>query len=222
MRVTLYIIIALIFLNSCTDSKTTKSSSAEDAVLLHPETKKLNLDNKSDSVLTRWVGYYEKREPGFSLADFKLTSTDSLRIMVGHVLGSFDPDFEAVYEPFLIFNPDKSMYLDFDSYNWVIDGSGEPSFSPDQEINLVDVKEKTVNRVTYRGPSQWVEDAFWENDSTITLLENGYEKQPVITKLNLSGKLVCTYTYKDTLDLQTDYTHVRFRQKGINVKDYEN
>ncbi|QEC52532.1 hypothetical protein EDD80_11319 [Anseongella ginsenosidimutans] len=221
MRVPVYIIIASICLSSCADWKINKGSPAQESLTPQPETQKFNLDKNSDSTLAQWAGYYEKIEPGFSLADFELTSTDSLRIMQGNVLGSFDQNFEAIYEPFLIFNPDKSMYLDFDSNNWGIDESGEPSFSPDQEVNLVDMKRKTVSRLTYRGPSQWVEDAFWENDSTIILLENGYEKQPVITKLHLSDQLVRTYTYTDTLDLQTNYTNIRFRQKGINVKDHE-
>jgi len=98
---------------------------------------------------------------------------------------------------------------------WTIDENGEPSFSPDQEINLVNIENKTVNRIAFRGPSQWIEDAYWNDNSTIVLLENNYEKQPVITIINLKIGLVRNFKYNETLDFETDYTNKRFKQKGI-------
>src|SRR5690606_22506683 len=99
-----------------------------------------------------------------------------------------------------------------------IDENGEPLFSVDQEINLIDIEKKTVNRIAFRGSIEWVEDAFWENDSTVILLENNYEKQPIITKIDIKNKLVLTYYYGDTLDFKSDYTKLRFKRKGTTIE----
>ncbi|MFI2742748.1 hypothetical protein ACG2LH_08415 [Zhouia sp. PK063] len=174
--------------------------------------RKLDLEMNSDSILNKWLEYYKKKEPNFSLADFNHTMTDSLNIINGNVFGIFDRKFNEIYDEFLIYNSDKSQYLDFDSYSWIIDKNGEQSFSPDQEINLIDINKKTVNRIGFRGPSQWVEDAFWKNESTIVLLENNYEKQPLISEIDLKNGIVRTFKYNDTLDFETDYTKQRFKQ----------
>lgn len=206
---------ALIYLNSCNDSKNKNLNESNTNTQLESEQEKLKLDINSDSILTKWVEYYKEKKPSFSLSNFYLITTDSLILIQGTVFGSFDNNFDKVYHNFLIYRLDKKQYLDLDSYNWTIDENGQPSFSPDQEINLIDIENKTVNRIAFRGPSQWVEDAFWKNDSTIVLLENNYEKQPIFTELNLKNKLVRIYKYNETLNLESDYTMLRFKQKGI-------
>src|SRR5690554_7486346 len=72
------------------------------------------------------------------------------------------------------------MYLDIDSYNWSVDNEGVAQFEADQEINLVDLKEKTVNRVAFFGPSHRIDDAFWVSDSIFVLLETGSDNRPGI------------------------------------------
>jgi hypothetical protein len=219
MKYHIYIIIVLIVLNSCAESKQNNSPSEKSFTTaqleLDPESKKLNLERNSDSTLTKWIDYYNEQRPSFSLSDFDLNTTDSLRIMQGTVFGSFDNNFDTIYKDFLIFNADKNKYIDFDSYSWFIDETGVPSFSPDQEINLIDIEKKTVSRIAFRGSIEWVEDAFWKNDSTVILLENNYEKQPIITKIDLKNKLVQTFKYRDSLNFKTEYTQLRFKRKGV-------
>jgi len=99
-----------------------------------------------------------------------------------------------------------------------MDENNEILFSPDQEINIVDIKNKAVNRLAFRGPSQWVENIFWQNDSTVVLLENSYEKQPVITKIDLIKKAITTFRYKDNLKFESEYTKRRFEQLGITYE----
>lgn len=220
MKNQIYIILALIFFYSCNDSKNKKETLGESfkTAQLKSEQEKLNLEIYSDSILNKWVEYYRDRKPSFSLTNFKLETTDSLKIINGNVFGSFDKEFDIIYKDFLIYNSAKNQYLDFDSYSWTIDENGEFYFSPDQEISLVDIENKAVNRIAFRGTSQWVEDAYWKNDSTIVLLENDSEKKPIITVINLKKELIQNFKYNDTLDFETDYTTERFKQKGIITK----
>jgi hypothetical protein len=219
MKNHIYIIIVLTVFNSCAESKQNISppekSTTSAQLDLDSESKKLNLEKNSNSTLTNWVNYYKEQKPSFSLSDFDFKTTDSLRIMQGTVHGNFDKNFDTIYKDFLIFNADKSKYIDFDSYSWFIDEYGVPSFSPDQEINLIDIEKKIVSRIAFRGSIEWVEDAFWKNESTVIFLENNYEKQPIITKIDLKNKLVQTYKYRDTLNFKTEYTQLRFKRKGV-------
>lgn len=217
MKSQIYLISALIFFYSCNDSQNKNNHLEKRGEIYQskPKQEKLNLEINSDSILNKWFEYYKKREPNFSLANFNLTMTDSLKIINGIVSGIFDREFDEIYNEFLIYNSDKSQYLDFDSYSWSIDENGEQSFSPDQEINLINIENKTVKRIAFRGPSQWVEDAFWKNDSTIFLLENNYEKQPLISEMDLKNGILRTFKYNDTLGFETDYTKERFKQIGI-------
>lgn len=220
MKNQIYILIVFIFFYSCNNSENKNNQFEINSEIsqLNLEQENLNLGIDSDSIFNKWFEYYGKNEPSFSITNFNITKTDSLRIINGNVLGIFDKEFDKIYNKFLIYNSDKSQYLDFDSYSWTIDENGEPSFSPDQEINLVDIKNKTVNRIGFRAPSQWVEDAFWKNDSTIILLENSYEKQPLITEMNLKNRIVRSFKHNDTIDFETNYTNERFKQI-IKVKN---
>ena len=216
MKKYFYTVIILTTLSSCIESKKNKVQE-ESPVVSEPafEPEKLDLNKKSNAILAKWVDYYQKNEPKFSLTDFDLQSTKSLKLIKGSALGNFDENYDTIYDDFLVYNSDRKQYVDFDSYGWFIDERGKPEFSTDQEINWVDIEKKTVKRIAFRGPSQWVEDAFWQNDSVIVLLENGYDKQPIITKLNLKSKSIQSFTYKDTLRFESDYTTFRFKQKGF-------
>jgi hypothetical protein len=176
----------------------------------------LDLTKQSDTTLNDWVSYYQKKEPNFSLNKFEFKSIDTLNIIPGNVVAIFDSSFEKIYSNFLIYQNSREKYIDFDSYSWVLDKNGDLLFSPDQEINLVDINKKTVHRIAFRGPSQWVENIFWNNDSTVVLLENNYDKQPVITKIDLTKKSIKTFIYLDQLDFESEYSKRRFMKFGIN------
>lgn len=176
------------------------------------------MEKNSNTTLSEWVNYYQNLEPDFSLNSFEFKSNDTLVIRQGNVFGNYDKNFDKIYSDFLIYRDDKEQYVDFDSYNWMLNENNKPDFSPDQEINLVDIKNKTVNRIAFRGPSQWVENVFWQNDSTIVFLENNYEKQPTILKLNLKNKSIKTFIYQDTLKFESEYSKLRFKQKGLSYE----
>jgi hypothetical protein len=179
---------------------------------------RFDLEKNSNPTLSEWVNYYQNLEPNFSLNSFEFKSNDTLVIGQGNVFGNFDKNFDKIYSDFLVYRDDRKQYVDFDSYNWMLNENNLLDFSPDQEINLVDIKNKTVNRIAFRGPSQWVENVFWQNDSTIVLLENNYEKQPNILKFNLKNKTIKTFIYRDTLNFESEYSKLRFKQKGLSYE----
>src|SRR5690606_14108429 len=159
-----------------------------------PETEKSALANlNSNTTFQNWLKYYQSADKSFSMGNFNLEESKKLEMQPGNVAGIFDSAFDKTYEPFLIYNPSKTFYLDIDSYNWTKDKEGDALFEADQEINLVNLKEKTVNRVAFFGPSYWVDDAFWVSDSIFILLQNNDENIPEITTYNLKDNSVFLY-----------------------------
>ncbi len=102
-----------------------------------------------------------------------------------------------------------------DSYNWFVDDNNIAGFEIDQEINWVNIEEKKIYRIVFRGSSEWVEDVFWKNDSVVFLLENNYYKCPKITSINLSSGEGQQFVYNDTLAFTSTYTKERLAKKGI-------
>jgi|GEM_PF-1980185 len=166
-------------------------------------------------VLNDWLSYYRSIGQHFSAGKFIRESEMPLEDMQGTVEGIFDRDFKKEYTEFLVYSPDRQWYVDFDSYNWTIDDRNAALYEADQEINLVSIPEKTVTRIGFRGPSQWVEDAYWKNDSVIVLLENAGNNYPVISLIDLSNNRCTTYKYEDTLRLASEYSKMRLKRKGI-------
>lgn len=156
-----------------------------------------------------WTAYYDSTDDGFGKGQFVLQEERPLEAMAGSIAGNFSPDFDDFYTPLLIHSPDRKRYIDIDSYQWSLDDDGEIASSPDQEIDLVDTDRKTVTRIAFRGPSQWVENAYWKNNTTICLLENSADKVLSVTEIDLKNRKVRTYVYSDTLKHKSGYTRKR-------------
>ena len=197
---------------SCSEKKEKKTN---DTNTNNFESKQLHFDLKTNEILKDWFDYYKSENSTFSLSDFKFERTDTLHFIKGNVLGLFDKNFDKTYTNFLVFSADKNKYIDFDSYYWTLDDEKKPLFDIDQEINLVDIKQQTVTRIGFRSSTTWVENAFWENDSTIMLLENNTENCPRITKIELKKSKSETFKYKDSMSFKPKYFDLRFKKKGL-------
>ncbi len=153
------------------------------------------------------------------MGNFNLEQTSKLEFQPGNVKANFESEFNKAYEPFLIYNPSKSFYLDIDSYNWDLDKDSVAQFEADQEVNLVNLKDKTVSRVAFFGPSHWVDDAFWVSDSIFILLQNGDENRPEISTYNLKDHSVFLFQHdKPILSAEKNYTQSRLEKKGVKTK----
>lgn len=175
-------------------------------------------DLESNSTFQNWLKFYQSSDSGISMSNFNLTETQKLEVQPGNVIGNFEADFDETYEPFLIYNPSKTMYLDIDSYNWELDKEGVAQFEADQEVNLVSLKDKTVNRVAFLGPSYWVDDAFWVSDSIFVLLQNSDENQPEIMTYNLKNNSIYMFLHNEEIKSgKKGYTQSRLEKKGVKV-----
>ncbi|MDO5656145.1 MAG: hypothetical protein Q4G27_08405 [Flavobacteriaceae bacterium] len=159
----------------------------------------------STAVLDNWMDYYNKnvatiRAENFSTEEsFKLVRTESTTIPI------WNKNFNPVYKDFLIYNADSTMYVDIDSYKWGFDDKGLLVINPDQEIVLVNIPEKKSERLLFYGPSYWVEDAYFKNDSIVVLLENSTDRIPAYQEINLKSNTSKYFLYDKSLDSESDY-----------------
>jgi hypothetical protein len=167
-----------------------------------------------------WVSFYSRFDPSFNWQSFEISETDSLQILSGSVQPIWHPQFKSYYRPLLIWSPDSTRYLDIDSYLWfVIDKNAtepEIGYSPDQEINLVDLNDSTVNRIAFRGPNQRVEEALWLDEQTISLLENNQEGQPMVSIIELNEQTISYFQYPDSVTVANGYWQNRI-EKALQV-----
>lgn len=177
----------------------------------------LSIKNSQDSVLKKWISFYNKFDKNFSLEKFKFDTSDTLYTHRGMANGNYNEYFEKKFEKLLIYNSKKTEYIDIDTYYIVLDDNGTVMFDVDQEINWVKIKEKKVSRVSYKGPLESVNDVFWHNDSIIILLENN-EKTLSIKEINLNSRKIKKFNYPDTINTNTSYTFTRLTERGFIIK----
>jgi len=177
------------------------------------EVEVFDLKASASPILNEWVSYYKATDVSFSLNNFKKKETVALSFEKGDVFGIYDNEFDTVYKAFLVYSDKGDKYIDFDSYSWSLDENGEFGAEPDQAINLVDIAKKKIQRIGFRGPSQWVEEAFWKNENTVILLENTTENQPVITEIDFQKKKITFYKYKGNVKGKSDYSQQRINKK---------
>ncbi|MDR2206858.1 MAG: hypothetical protein LBE36_11970 [Flavobacteriaceae bacterium] len=216
-RVNILLNLAVFFtLFSCTNTNAQKTN--HNLENFKENTIDFKLDTNSNDVLKEWFAYYQSQEDKFSLDNFIFNEENTINEIRGNICGIFDDCFDNRFVDFLVYSPDKKRYIDFDSYSIILDENNVADFEIDQEINVVDIEKKTITRIVFYGSSQWVEDAFWENDSTIILLENSPEQILSIEIYDLNTKRMKKYKYKKSLDFTSDYSIQRLNKKGIKVE----
>lgn len=210
------IITILLLFFSCSDQKEKEKSST---ALQVPD---VELKNETvvakDSTLTKWVEYYRIDNPDFDEKNFELVSSSLINFSETNVTMMNAKGFNESYKPFFVFNKSGSQYLDFDSYHWTIAPDGIASFEADQQVALIDLKNKTARQIAFFGPSYSIEDAYWKGDSTAVLLGNSYEKVPFLMKFNFPKNKVQYFQSRDTLKFEIPYSQVRLQNLGIRTE----
>lgn len=204
MRSTL-ILSFLLLLFGC-QSETPQTNTPDKPTMKTPN-KAMRFDSE---VFRSWEKYYSQKDKSFSTDAFELIDSSQISNEQGNVLPVFDKDFDPVYSGFLVYNSKKDKYIDFDSYSWGIDETGEPAFEVDQEVNLVDLKAKSVKRILFYGSTRRVEDAFWVNNEQIVLLESTDDHKPAYSIVDLKNNVVRHFTYTAPFTEETDYFKQRF------------
>ena len=171
-----------------------------------------------NETLLTWINYYKSFDKDFSLDNFIFEREGTIDGMQGTVCGIFDKCFNQRLVDFLIFSPNKKKYVDLDTYGMSLDEDNEADFEVDQEVNIVDIEKRTITRIFFLGPSGRIEDAFWENNSSIVLLMSYIEYFPIIAIFDLNTKKVEYYEYRSVLDFNSDYYNERLRKKGVIIE----
>ncbi len=210
------ITISVLFASGCANNVNTPSVVADEK---NSFSTTIPFESNFHPNLKNWLDYYQVKDSTLSLDGFRLYVIDTIKFRAGNVFGSFHPEFDNVYLDFLSYNEDRTKYIDIDSYSWFVTTDSKAEFSPDQEINLLDVTEKSVLRIGFYGPSAKVEEAFWEGDSVVALLGNGEPDVSgiFIARLNLSTGVQRIYHHKGFPEIESDYTRKRLGEKGIKV-----
>lgn len=154
---------------------------------------------------SHWLDYYKSENTDFDMSNFKKEDSFKIERMKTNLTPIWNPEFNPVYKQFLAFNADSTQYIDFDSYKWGFDDKGELIIGPDQEIVLVNIPEKKVERLLFYGPSFWVEEAYFKNDSIVVLLENSSENVPAYQEININQNTSDYYIYESPLEFHSDY-----------------
>ncbi|MBL1278797.1 MAG: hypothetical protein COA33_000870 [Fluviicola sp.] len=220
MKKGFYILIFLLFLFSCVEENKKNVEELTNNNTLSFRQVKLLRNDISNNVFLNWSSYYKSLDSSFSADNFFLEDMKSINFIPGNINGIFDDEFDEIYTDFIVFSPSKVQYIDLDSYQWTIDENDSPIFSADQEINLVNISEQTVERIDFKGPHQWVEDAYWIDDSTIVLLENSSEGILRVSKINLFRKEIKTFKCGHTIHAKSKYSELRLIKKGLNPPVY--
>lgn len=178
--------------------------------------KKIN----SNTVLLGWINYYKEfSNKDFALKNFIYDAEIEIDRQKSSIYAKFDKEFNEIYEPFLIYSPQKTKYIDFDSYSWSLEDSEMKNviFEADQEVSLVDMKTKKNERIMFYGPSEWIEDAFWIDENSVMLLGNNSDLKPKIMIVDLISNKSKVYKYNTNLKVSAGYSDERLRLKGLNV-----
>lgn len=183
------------------DSAKTDSTKVDSTKVDAQSKPKFNSDNHP--TFAKWVDYYLTLEANVSADKFLLENSQQRSFDKGTILATYDKNFESQYKPFLIYSPNKQMYIDFNSSYWGItpndEGKNEIGFEADQDISLINLKQKTVKKISFKGSSEQVEEVYWKNDSIVVLLESNWDKNPSITEININSGNRSAYKYVGTL-----------------------
>jgi len=191
----------------------------EENFKIEKESYKTSFKTTTNTTLENWLAYYKNNiDSTFTINKFNLTNESEFSKIQGNVFGIFDKEFDEIYTDFLIYSPNKQNYVDIDSYQWSLDeeNKSELLFEIDQEINLINIPNKKIERIGFRGSMGWVEDAYWKNDSIIVLLEITTDKVPTITEMNIYSNKSATFTYQDTLKTMSNFSTKRIFKKLNN------
>ena len=147
---------------------------------------------------------FAQQDSTFSAARFEQGGEDSLGMAPLPETKQLLP-----YYPYFIYNKDSSYAIDLYSYNVLLikrNGRVVPQEAgPDTEVGLVNLKDKTRQRIYFGGASSTVLDATWTGNNELFLMtgeliaDNKF--QPAILKYNTETHTVRHFNYPDTLQL---------------------
>jgi hypothetical protein len=181
--------------------------------------------------LKRWIDFYKTKYPGLNLNSFKLQNCIAVN---PDSLWTRDDDptkeYFDLYKTLLVYSPDKTMFIDMDSYNFLLERDKKGNLigmggDPETEVALIDIKRKTNKRLLYNGPSTIIEDAAWIGGDKIAIgylsdENNLHVYNQYLLLIDLTKK---TFSfYENSLKIGTENIHdylFNVRWKSIKIKE---
>ncbi|QAR30053.1 hypothetical protein EQP59_01110 [Ornithobacterium rhinotracheale] len=204
----IYALFAILFIWSC-DNKKETSPSEMPTPPTEAEKPVEEIEANKPNEFNAWVDYYKRLQSDFSVEKFKKDASFDVIRSESSVKPLWDKDFDPLYKDYLIYNSDSTQYIDIDSYKWGLEKDKKLQINADQEVVLVNIPEKKVQRILFYGPAYWVEAAYFKNDSTVVLLENSEENIPAYQEINLNKNTTDYYLYSEPLKKSSEYLKKR-------------
>ena len=222
-------------LASCSNQNESKVetllSNLKDTLSFHDETEKIekNVNTKVDSecpinlddllsINSIWFDYYISEIDEFSIDKFKLVKKwRESQLIQNNIHGDFDENFNINHIKFIINSPDKTQYIDLDSYQIDIikDENGElisKGGEVDQEIDWVNRKTKEIKRIGFYGSCAWIDDAKWVDNNKVVLFGLN-DSHLMINIIDLSTLDFFLFEYPDKLLDRKNFTQeVRLKE----------
>lgn len=220
MKNIFYILLLVILFSSCNKDEVKTSSRIAIKTVSFTIKPRIEVPKlESSDVLIDWMEYYQSFDPTISLDSFSLEGMRYGNFIQGNVFGKFDERYDDIYDNLIIYSPNGKKYIDFDSYQWSIDENQNLIGSIDQEVNLVDIDNQTVTRIHFSGPTEWVENAYWKNDSIVVLLENSFENILRISEVNILSEEVYVFRNYISVFIESEYSRIRLKKKGLKFNE---
>lgn len=209
------LVVITIFMNACTNSdQAAEDVTATDSVSVAPIAEISNIDR-----LPLWRNYMEQQFPDFNAEDFNASYTVPLETFPPYPVNEKELDF---FKPYLAYNADSTKAIDIYSYSSVTSSKGDQRVymngGPDAQINLVDLKNNTSQRLFFSGPMLSFWDAQWV-DSNRVIVAGTEEKMPVYWIIDLNHKSMELYTMEGA-ELDSSISregYLRRKMPGVTI-----
>ena len=209
------LVVITIFMNACTNSdQAAEDVTATDSVSVAPIAEISNIDR-----LPLWRNYMEQQFPDFNAEDFNAAYTVPLETFPPYPVNEKELDF---FKPYLAYNADSTKAIDIYSYSSVTSSKGDQRVymngGPDAQINLVDLKNNTSQRLFFSGPMLSFWDAQWV-DSNRVIVAGTEEKTPVYWIIDLNHKSMELYTMEGA-ELDSSISregYLRRKMPGVTI-----
>ena len=205
-----FLFLMSLFINACSDSDApaTKESTTEIPV----EEKPAEISNVERIPL--WQNYMEQQFPDFNDEDFSPAYTVPLETFPPYPINESELNF---FKPYLAYNADSTKAIDVYSYSSVTSNKGGERVymngGPDAQINLVNTKDNTFQRLFFSGPILSFWDAKWI-DSNKVIIAGTEENTPVYWIMDLGHKSMELYAM-DSVEPGTSISRVDYLRRKM-------
>ncbi len=209
------LVVMTVFMHSCTNSdQPAEEVSATDSVAVAPPAEISNIDR-----LPLWRNYMEQQFPDFNAEDFNAAYTVPLETFPPYPVNEKELNF---FKPYLAYNADSTQAIDIYSYSSVTSSKGDQRVymngGPDAQINLVNIKDNTSQRLFFSGPMLSFWDAQWV-DSNKVMVAGTEEKTPVYWIIDLKHKSMELFTMEG-VELDSSISregYLRRKMPGVTI-----